>query len=97
MHFIIDEFDWIIFQPIFNRPPTEIPMSLLILVLILISHSSLSQIDFHRTGYHYLPTSKWMNDPNGLIYYKGKDHLFYQYNPEEAQWGTIVWGHASSK
>lgn len=97
MHFIIDEFDWIIFQPIFNRPPTEIPMSLLILVLILISHSSLSQIDFHRTGYHYLPPSKWMNDPNGLIYYKGKYHLFYQYNPEEAQWGTIVWGHASSK
>ena len=38
-----------------------------------------------------------MNDPNGLIYYKGIFHLFFQYNPEGDQWGNMSWGHATSK
>jgi fructan beta-fructosidase len=37
-----------------------------------------------------------MNDPNGLVYYKGVYHLYFQYNPEADVWGNMSWGHASS-
>ncbi|PAN45164.1 hypothetical protein PAHAL_9G098300 [Panicum hallii] len=49
-----------------------------------------------RTGYHFQPPKHWINDPNGVMYYKGVYHLFYQYNPRGAVWGNIVWAHAVS-
>ena len=56
-----------------------------------------AQQDPQHPVYHFAPPSNWMNDPNGLIYWKGNYHLFYQYNPTEAVWGNIHWGHAVSK
>jgi beta-fructofuranosidase len=53
--------------------------------------------DPHRPQYHFLPPANWMNDPNGLIQWKGQIHLFYQYNPHGAFHGTIHWGHAVSR
>ncbi|KAL8195781.1 hypothetical protein R6Q57_025534 [Mikania cordata] len=50
----------------------------------------------YRTGYHFQPPSNWMNDPNGPMLYEGVYHFFYQYNPDAATFGTIVWGHAVS-
>ena len=50
-----------------------------------------------RPAYHYQPPSKWMNDPNGTIYWKGRYHLFYQHNPDGPWHGNIHWGHASSE
>jgi len=51
----------------------------------------------HRPQYHFLPVANWMNDPNGLIQWEGVYHLFYQYNPTGAGFGSMHWGHASSR
>ena len=52
--------------------------------------------DPHRPAYHFTPTSAWMNDINGAIFWKGRYHIFYQYNPRGAFWNWMQWGHASS-
>lgn len=52
--------------------------------------------DPHRPLYHFLPPRNWMNDPNGLIQFGGRYHLFYQHNPNAPVWGDIHWGHATS-
>ena len=50
----------------------------------------------YRQNLHYSPAQNWVNDPNGMIYYKGTYHLFYQHNPSGDQWGNMSWGHATS-
>jgi beta-fructofuranosidase len=52
--------------------------------------------DPRRPQFHLLPAANWMNDPNGPIYFNGKYHMFYQYNPHGAVWGDMHWGHAVS-
>ncbi|MGZ3922530.1 MAG: glycoside hydrolase family 32 protein [Flavisolibacter sp.] len=51
----------------------------------------------YRPQVHFSPKEHWMNDPNGMVYYKGTYHLFFQYYPEGTVWGPMHWGHATSK
>lgn len=50
----------------------------------------------HRPQFHFSPENNWMNDPNGMVYYEGEYHLFYQYYPDSTVWGPMHWGHAIS-
>ena len=51
----------------------------------------------YREQYHFSPVVNWNNDPNGLCWFKGYYHLFYQMNPFGQEWNNMYWGHAASK
>lgn len=50
----------------------------------------------YRPQIHFTPERNWVNDPNGMVYYKGKYHLFFQHSPNSSVWSDISWGHATS-
>ncbi|MCK8487968.1 PfkB family carbohydrate kinase [Paenibacillus sp. MBLB2552] len=64
---------------------------------MLESNHQLNEEYRFRPGFHFSPASHWLNDPNGLVYYEGSYHLFYQHHPYGNQWGPMHWGHAVSK
>ncbi|MFH1568563.1 MAG: glycoside hydrolase family 32 protein [Gemmatimonadota bacterium] len=52
--------------------------------------------ELHRPQFHFTPRRDWMNDPNGLVWYGGEYHLFFQHSPGFVTHAPNTWGHAVS-
>lgn len=80
--------------------------SFLILILVVMNSCSstktstktlLTNEELYRPNFHFTPKKGWMNDPNGMFFYKGLYHLYFQHYPNDNVWGPMHWGHATSK
>jgi fructan beta-fructosidase len=77
------------------------PRRMICLIAILAYFTTTSAQKFYDEPYrpqvHFSPKTSWMNDPNGLVYFQGVYHLFFQFYPDSTVWGPMHWGHAVSK
>lgn len=78
---------------------TVLPAIIAILLIALYACQSDKAMEKDRyiPRLHFTSGSGWTGEPAGLVYDDGEYHLFYQYNPADAMYGNIHWGHAVSR
>ena len=78
------------------KPFLLTPLGAVLLWMASLSFAQSGYDEPWRPQFHFTPARNFMNDPNGLVYYQGEYHLFYQHNPQGNVWGHMGWGHAVS-
>lgn len=93
-----------LFAPILIRILSAMKYAPFLLLLIFFScnenpkpQTSTVYSEPHRPQIHFSPKEKWMNDPNGMVFFNDTWHLFFQYYPDSTVWGPMHWGHATSR
>jgi len=89
-------------RKMFRKITSHLALSSLLLVAVL-SFSVNSNIavpnfldEKYRPQLHFSVAENWLNDPNGLVYYDGEYHLYYQYTPDQTTPGPKYWAHSLS-
>lgn len=65
--------------------------------LVSLAEAAPRPADPWRPGFHLAPPTGWLNDPNGLSFFRGEYHVFYQYHPFDPACGLKFWGHYKSR
>src|SRR2546421_4306358 len=76
--------------------PIVLSIFMLSTIKINAQDAKVNKDEMFRPRVHFTPSAHWINDPNGMVYYKGIYHLFFQYHPYSSVWGPMHWGHATS-